>query len=73
MRRLSFLCVLLNLMFLSSISTADPAWDRLEQESATQPVLHTQRGQSTPSLISGLDLSLPGRDPAARAGVFFDR
>jgi len=61
------------MMFSASISAADPTWDRLQQESATQPVLRTQKGHTTPALVSGLDLSLPGKDPAARAGVFFDR
>ena len=73
MRRFSFLYVLLALTLSASICAAGPAWDRLLQESATQPVLSTQKGRSTPALVSGLDLSLPGRDPAARAGVFFDR
>ena len=73
MRRLTFLGVLLALTLSTSISTADPAWDRLLEESATQPVLHTLKGHTTPTLVSGMDLSLPGQDPAARAGVFFDR
>ena len=58
MRRLSFLGVLLALTLPASISTADPVWDRLEQDSLTQPVVHTQKGHTTPNLISGLNLSL---------------
>ncbi|MFC1655106.1 hypothetical protein ACFL2F_04800, partial [Myxococcota bacterium] len=73
MRRLSFLGVLLALTLPASFSTADPVGDLLAQDSATQPVFHTPKGHSTPNLISGLDLSLPGRDPAARARAFVDR
>lgn len=73
MRRLSFLCVLLAVTLLASFSTADPVLDRLSQDSATPPVFHTQEGHTTPTLVSGLDLSLPGRDPAARANAFVDR
>jgi hypothetical protein len=72
MRRLPDFGVLLALL-LSSFSQAGPVWDRMVEESATQPVARTLKGQSTPSLVSGLDLSLPGQDPAARAGVFVDR
>ena len=73
MRRLSFLCVLLSLFILAASAKADPVLDRLSQDSATPPVLHTQKGHTTPTLISGLDLSLPGRDPATRANAFVDR
>jgi hypothetical protein len=73
MRRFSFLGVLLTLTLATSISSADPAADRLMQESSTRPAFHTLKGQATPTLVSGLDLSLPGGDPAARAGIFIDR
>lgn len=73
MHRLSFLGVLLALTLSASFSPADEVGDRLAQDSATQPVFHTLKGHSTPTLLSGLDLFLPGRDPAARADAFIER